>query len=513
MALVSLHTLLSAGRAPRAAKPPRLDKRLALAKDSCTTLTDSMALVSLHTLLSAGRAPRAAKPPRLDKRLALAKDSCTTLTDSMALVSLHTLLSAGRAPRAAKPPRLDKRLALAKDSCTTLTAVASTPVTEASQAASNVVLCSSISSPELQAGPGAKPEPQAPEPAAEPLDSSNNTQAAHAASETSSDTGELMFSELEVFADEAGAGAADDNSNEENDVDDETMSGENDIEGAVAWGRAGDAGSDILSRLLCAVQTRGVTGHGGVTPAGTDGSAPAPVARPEHDPQLSTAAHTDMLLLNLMRINGLTPKHARHGPKRHWAASTQSPESEHRSPTNSGQGSRGPRRASTAASRSRRLPRTPMLSPGQLRHTHHSEPVRPAGLARTAPPAAHAYVVPGQLRHTHHNEPVRPAEPDRSGHCSGAGAGTSAISTERASSPALALHDYWPSVSSVSDNDEVELILDYNDTLFDMLLNTLSLESPGAAPECLGSETGARAATPPVQPWSPPSAPAQRDLD
>lgn len=37
---------------------------------------------------------------------------------------------------------------------------------------------------------------------------------------------DLMFSELEVFADETGPCHADENSNEENDVDDETMSGE-----------------------------------------------------------------------------------------------------------------------------------------------------------------------------------------------------------------------------------------------------------------------------------------------
>lgn len=71
--------------------------------------------------------------------------------------------------------------------------------------------------------------------------------------------------------------------------------------------------ADILSRLLCAVQARSPS----VTPAGTDGSGPAPPAvthhRHDNDPQFSTAAHTDMLLLNLMRINGLTPKHSRHG--------------------------------------------------------------------------------------------------------------------------------------------------------------------------------------------------------
>lgn len=55
-------------------------------------------------------------------------------------------------------------------------AVSSSPVTESNNAAAaNVVLCSSISSPELNAG--AKLEP---EPASHPL---------HAASESSSDTG------------------------------------------------------------------------------------------------------------------------------------------------------------------------------------------------------------------------------------------------------------------------------------------------------------------------------------
>ncbi|KAG6459237.1 hypothetical protein O3G_MSEX011279 [Manduca sexta] len=57
----------------------------------------------------------------------------------------------------------------------------------------------------------------------------------------------------------------------------------------------------------------------------------------------------------------------------------------------------------------------------------------------------------------------------------------------------VSLHDFWPSVSSVSDNDE--------DTLFDMLLNTLSLEGGGLEGE------DARPATPPVQPWIPPTVP------
>lgn len=64
---------------------------------------------------------------------------------------------------------------------------------------------------------------------------------------------------------------------------------------------------DILSRLL------GAVGGGTVTPAGTDGTGPSVLPRGAHDndPQLSTAAHTDMLLLNLMRINGLTPRGSR----------------------------------------------------------------------------------------------------------------------------------------------------------------------------------------------------------
>ncbi|KAL4714046.1 hypothetical protein ACJJTC_008400 [Scirpophaga incertulas] len=61
--------------------------------------------------------------------------------------------------------------------------------------------------------------------------------------------------------------------------------------------------------------------------------------------------------------------------------------------------------------------------------------------------------------------------------------------------PEPALHDCWPSVSSVSDNDEVSLCSDYSDTLFNMLLNSLTFENAA-------SEDG-RPSTPPVQPWSP----------
>ncbi|VVC89753.1 unnamed protein product [Leptidea sinapis] len=156
-------------------------------------------------------------------------------------------------------------------------------------------LCSSVSSPELTTA--AKSEPPGP---------TNNTH-----SESSSDTGDLMFSELDGFIDENNMHQIEENSNEENDVDEETMSGENDIEDAYGLNVAqGYDDSDILSRLLCAAHGRGVT------PAASDGSAPglrpAPLGpAPRADPQLSTAAHTDMLLLNLMKINGLTPKCSR----------------------------------------------------------------------------------------------------------------------------------------------------------------------------------------------------------
>ncbi|XP_048479534.1 E3 ubiquitin-protein ligase TRIM37 isoform X4 [Plutella xylostella] len=109
--------------------------------------------------------------------------------DSMALVSLHTLLSAA-APRS-KPRR--------HVPCREHAAVASAP---AAEPPAPPALPSSASSPELGA---------APERPATMSDCSSDTQP------------ELMFSELEVFADDAPA-HGDENSNEENDVDDETMS-------------------------------------------------------------------------------------------------------------------------------------------------------------------------------------------------------------------------------------------------------------------------------------------------
>ncbi|KOB77774.1 putative tripartite motif protein 37 [Operophtera brumata] len=125
-----------------------------------------------------------------------------------------------------------------------------------------------------------------------------------------------MFSELEVFTDVHIPSHIDENSNEENDVDDETMSGDNDVEGLLE-GSMRDGG-DILSRIL------GAVGAGTVNPSGTDGTGPSVLPRGAHDndPQLCNTSQTDMLLLNLMRINGLTPRGSRrHGPKRQWSSS------------------------------------------------------------------------------------------------------------------------------------------------------------------------------------------------
>ncbi|CAH0692527.1 unnamed protein product [Chilo suppressalis] len=398
--------------------------------------------------------------------------------DNMALVSLHTLLSVANAPtrvpsklHSGKQSRNAEHHLPAKDA-TPAAAVSNVPTAEATQASTNTALCSSMSSPELNPGVpsganvGTKPE-NVPEATGETQESPNGTQTLYAASITSSDTGELILSELEVFADENNASHADDNSNEENDVDDETMSGENDVEGACGgWSRGSGrgagavsgGGTDILSRLLCAVQSRGVT------PAVTDGSVPPPAPRRDSDtdPQLSTAAHTDMLLLNLMRINGLTPKHSRHGPKRHWTASALSPDERPSGSHSHGNGTRS-RRTTNQNARVRRLPKPQPLSPGQLRR-------RPENTRPTSNRGGFGLTPPGT--------------PDRGA--------LSPVSS-------LALHDYWPSVSSVSDNDEVELYLDYNDTLFDMLLNSLSLEGNGTEE--------ARPSTPPVQPWGP-AAPA-----
>ncbi|XP_072943962.1 uncharacterized protein [Epargyreus clarus] len=243
--------------------------------------------------------------------------------DSLALVSLHTLLSsAGPRSHVARAQRR-RHAPPSKDAprAARPTAGASTSVTEAGGAGSGAALGGSVSSPELNPAPScAALEPPEPEPAEPPAAAAQQppqqptqtTIAALAASETSSDTGDLMFSELEGFFDDTQPNPIDDHFNEENDVDEETMSGENDVEGAVGGLPTTGSSTDILSRLLCAVHGRGAAARS-VTPAGSDGpgpppAAPAPpLAAPRDDPQLSTAAHTDMLLLNLMRINGLTP--------------------------------------------------------------------------------------------------------------------------------------------------------------------------------------------------------------
>ncbi|CAK1552564.1 unnamed protein product [Leptosia nina] len=337
-----------------------------------------------------------------------------------------------RPERADRPDRLPP-----PDKDTHLTAVASTPITEASGGCAGA-LCTSISSPELHSA--AKPTPSA------ALALTTSAHNAHAHSESSSDTGDIMFTELEGFVDEGNAHQIEENSNEENDVDEETMSGENDIEGAV--GNSSNSNeADILSRLLCAVHGRGVT------PAGSDGSTPAQCVQSARsdDPQLSTAAHTDMLLLNLMKINGLTPKSARtrHGPKRNWSSRTQSVEEV---------GERG-RSGIGAPARTRVTARA--------RQNHVVSPIAPL-----------SPLSPGQLPSEHGSVSSRlPA------------AAVSPPSSPRGRSLP---HDYsWPT-GDLSDNDDVDAMLGYNDTLFDMLLNSLSLEGSGSGEEA-----------PPVQPWSP----------
>ncbi|XP_049867201.1 uncharacterized protein LOC126367628 [Pectinophora gossypiella] len=263
---------------------------------------------------------------------------------------------------------------------------------------------------------------------------------------------------------------------------------ENDIEGACGGAGAGEPSADILSRLLCAVHGRHVTSHGapmtshgapvtslpgvgGVTPAGTDGSTPPSTHRHDNDPQLSTAAHTDMLLLNLMRMNGLTPKHSKHSPKRSWSLSRQQACEEGRArPAGS-----APRRALPAPPRPRRAPRPALLSPGQLAG-------RPACPIRNMPHV-------GPRTPIENMGPVGPRTPP----------GTperltlSPLSTASLLDAPLDPDRYPVLADGLSDNEE--------DTLFDMLLNSLSLESPGAAE----APERARPATPPVQPWSPPS--------
>ncbi|XP_050344954.1 uncharacterized protein LOC126769959 isoform X2 [Nymphalis io] len=389
--------------------------------------------------------------------------------DNLALVSLHTLLSATAPGRPVRP-----RARLDRPAESPLVAVASTPVTEASTT-STTVLCSSLSSPELNGTTSTNGEPGAAKPEESAGDSASpQPVVTQPVSESSSDTGDLMFSELDGFIDESNTNHTDEISNEENDVDEETMSGENDIEGACG-GRSNDAG-DILSRLLSAVHGRGVTpagSDGPLSPAHAPHAAHTTAQTPSHphvtphvtphaaaqgsyhsylhthlpvvppsparhdDPQFSTSAHTDMLLLNLMRINGLTPKcsrSSRTGPKRNWSTSSQG-----EAPARAAGGAQP--RAPRPARRPPRAPRAPPLSPGQLQ--------------RDTPPG---------------------------------------LGWANAGGASALREVYWPSASSLSDTDDVEVILDYNDTLFEMLLNSLSIEG-GTVAECDEA--------PPVQPWSP----------
>ncbi|GBP65137.1 hypothetical protein EVAR_29801_1 [Eumeta japonica] len=146
--------------------------------------------------------------------------------DNVSLVSLHTLLSTSQAPRPpARPTRhsRDRPQHLPKEQG--LTAVASTPVTEVSTPTSNA-LTASMSSPELNGASGVPgTAPKAVLPCVDQAAQADTAVVhAHGASGSSSETGDMVFSELEVFFDENNHSPAEENSNEENDVDEETMS-------------------------------------------------------------------------------------------------------------------------------------------------------------------------------------------------------------------------------------------------------------------------------------------------
>ncbi|XP_047504750.1 E3 ubiquitin-protein ligase TRIM37-like isoform X2 [Pieris napi] len=362
--------------------------------------------------------------------------SVRSCTQSPSVAGIHSALSPGsnsrirreRPERADRSDRMDRPDRLPPpDKDTHLTGVASTPITEASGGCAGA-LCTSISSPELHS-------------AAPPATAPGN-------SESSSDTGEIMFSELDGFVDENSVNHIEENSNEENDVDEETMSGENDIEGAVG-GSCYSTEADILNRLLYAVRGRGVT------PAGSDGTTVAvPSSNRSDDPQLSTAAHTDMLLLNLMKINGLTPKTTKpQNAKRNWSSRTQSAEEV------CNRGARGGAR-STGRTRSLRRP-------------------HPSTLAAISLKMSSGQILPDNIR-------------------SSRGSSSSRVSSPPSSPGRSPTHCNWPN-AELSDNDDVEAILDYNDSLFDMLLNSLSLDgTPGEE-------------APPVQPWSPARDPPNHD--
>ncbi|XP_063359944.1 uncharacterized protein LOC134649160 [Cydia amplana] len=432
MALVSLHTLLSAAAPPRA--PERLPSKLPRQHQHQHQHPHQLLLVQHHPHqpskdeLACGRLTLPSKLPRQHQhqhphQLLLVQHPHQPSKDELA---------SGRLTLPSKLPRQHQhqhphQLLLVQHhphqpSKDELATAASVPVSEGPH--TEAALCASMSSPELHASAGAGPEPapEPQEPSAPPL-----------ASESSSDAGDLMFSELEVFTDENNPCHADDNSNEENDVDEETMSGENDIEGACALPSA--ASSDLINRLLCAV-------HGG------------PDARPDDQA-------TDMLLLNLMRMNGLTK--SKHSPK---------PASEFTDPI-------------------------PTSDTSTKRNWAH---VRGAGPARSAPAAAgvtrraaqrarrppRPSTSPGQLRRAADCRPT----------CGAVGCFLSPPGTPERAQPSPATSDYgWPCGASPTEIvTNVDSMLDYNDTIFDILLNSLSISSPCEA----------RPATPPVAPWCPP---------
>ncbi|XP_022118575.2 E3 ubiquitin-protein ligase TRIM37 isoform X2 [Pieris rapae] len=138
--------------------------------------------------------------------------SVRSCTQSPSVAGIHSALSPGSNSRIRRerPERADRSDRMHRpdrlpppDKDTHLTGVASTPITEASGGCAGA-LCTSISSPELHS-------------AVPPATAPGN-------SESSSDTGEIMFSELDGFVDENSVNHIEENSNEENDVDEETMS-------------------------------------------------------------------------------------------------------------------------------------------------------------------------------------------------------------------------------------------------------------------------------------------------
>lgn len=218
-------------------------------------------------------------------------------------VSLHTLLGSTPVPsRHSKPNnikhnRVDKPTSSSKNA--TLSA-SSTDVTCA-----NLTMGSSVSSPELNApavlaavGSGAERETGESLHVLQPDDVPGQLPAPEspqAASESSSYTGDS--SELEVYVGGGNICHLDDNSNEENDVDDETMSGENDIENAEQSGTTSTTSDNILHKLkvLTAMRQR-ISNWPQQCNGGDSVSATGQTQR--------GAINNDFLLLNLMNTSG-----------------------------------------------------------------------------------------------------------------------------------------------------------------------------------------------------------------